>query len=127
MTQPEPFEFEVEISAKDATTEDVDLMTRQLLTEMREMDVETVTLAKGGNAPSGTKSVDPVTIGTLAVAVLPTMLPKVVDAILAWAMRGQGKTVKFKGEINGKMIEFEGSAEELDKLINKLEKGRKKK
>ncbi len=27
----EPFEFELEISAQDATEEDIDLMTRQLL------------------------------------------------------------------------------------------------
>jgi hypothetical protein len=127
MTSLEPFEFQIEISAQNATEEDIDRMTRQLLVEVRNMDVESISLAKGGNAPSGTKSADPVTIGALAVVVLPTLLPKIIEAVQAWALRGQGKTVKFKGKVGRQVIEFEGSAEELDKLLNKLAKGRKKK
>ncbi len=38
-------------------------------------------------------------------------------------MRGQGRTVKFKG----KGFEFEGSPEELQKLLKQLEKEKKKK
>jgi len=127
MTNQELFEFQVEISAQDATSEDTDQMTRQLAEELRDTEVESVSLVKDGNAISGTKSADPVTIGALAIVVLPTVLPKVVEAIQAWSLRGQGKTVKFKGKINGQMIEFEGSAENLEKLIKKLERGKKKK
>lgn len=125
MNTPEPFEFQVEITANHATEEDVDQMARHLLTELRYMDIESVSLVKGENAPLGTKSTDPVTIGALAIVVLPSVLPKVVEAIQAWALRGQGKTVKFKGKINGQMIEFEGSADELEKIINRLKKVRK--
>ena len=123
MITPEFFEFQVEIIADQTTEEDVDQMTRQLFAEIRNMDIEAVSLVKGEDAPSGTKSVDPVTIGALAIAVLPNVLPKVVEAIQAWALRGQGKTVKFKGKVHGQMIEFEGSADELEKLINRLKKG----
>jgi hypothetical protein len=38
-------------------------------------------------------------------------------------MRGQGRTVKFKG----KGIDFEGSPEELKKLLATLDMGKKKK
>ncbi len=125
MTTSEPFEFQVEITASYATEEDVDQMTRHLFAELRKMDIESVSFIKREDAPLGTKSADPVTIGALAIAVLPSVLPKVVEAIQAWALRGQGKTVKFKGKINGRMIEFEGSADELEKLINRLKKVRK--
>lgn len=125
MTTSELFEFQVEISVSNATEEDVDQMTRQLFAELRNMDIDSVSLVKGADAPLGTKSTDPITIGALAIAVLPSVLPKVVEAIQAWALRGQGKTVKFKGKINGRMIEFEGSADELEKLINRLKKVRK--
>ena len=125
MTTSEPFEFQVEIIVSHATEEDVDQMTRQLFAELRNMDIESVSLVKGEDAPLGTKSADPVTIGALAIAVLPSILPKVIEAIKAWALRGQGKTVKFKGKVNGRMIEFEGSADELEKLINRLKKVRK--
>lgn len=121
----ELFEFQVEIAVSHATEEDVDQMTRQLFAELRNMDIDSVSLVKSDDAPLGTKSADPITIGALAIAVLPSVLPKVVEAIQAWALRGQGKTVKFKGKINGRMIEFEGSADELEKLINRLKKVRK--
>ena len=115
-------EFEIQVSATDATDEELDRMTRQLLSELRESDVESVELAKGGPAPEGSKG-DVVTMGAIAIAVLPTVLPNVITLIQAWVMRGQGRTVKFKG----KGIEFEGSPEELQKLLEKLEKGKKKK
>ena len=53
---------------------------------------------------------------------LPALLPSVLGLVQAWASRGQGRTVKFKGQ----GIEFEGSPEELQKLLAALSKGRKK-
>ena len=123
MNENEKVEFYIEVNSLDATEEDVDRMTRQLLFELRELDVELAELAKGDSSPSGTKSVDPVMLGNIAIAVLPAFLPKVVDTVQAWVTRGQGRTVKFKG----KGIEFEGSPEELHKLLASLEKGKKKK
>ena len=114
-------EFNIEVSAADATDEELDRMTRQLLSELRELNVESAELAKGESAPTGTKSVDPIIMGNIAVAVLPSFLPKLVDFVQAWTSRGQGRTVKFKG----KGIEFEGSPEELHKLLASLNKGKK--
>ena len=127
MTISEPFEFQVELTVDGATDEDTDKITRQLMAELRNSDIESVSLLKNGNAPLGTKSTDPINIGALAVVVLPTLLPKVIDFIQAWSLRGQGKTVKFKGKVNNQVIEFEGTSQELENLINKLEKGKKKK
>jgi hypothetical protein len=126
MDNPQPTGLKLEISASDATIEDIDQMTRQLLSELRELDVESAELAKGEPAPTGTKAIDPVTIGSIAIAVLPTALPKVIDAIQAWASRGSNRTVKFKGKVGGQAIEFEGSAEDLQKVLTKLSEGKKK-
>ncbi|MGZ9166363.1 MAG: hypothetical protein ACXW4U_14425 [Anaerolineales bacterium] len=115
-------QLNIEISASDASEDDIDWMTRQLLSELREMDVESAELAKGGDAPAGTKSGDPVLIGSIVISALPTVLPAVIGLIQAWATRGQGRTVKFKG----KGIEFEGSPEELQKLLATLSKARKR-
>jgi len=122
MTTDDPIELEIEVLAKDATEEDLDKLTRNLLQELRETDVESAHLVSIGTAPEGSKG-DPVTIGTLALEVLPAVLPSVIALVQAWVMRGQGRTVKFKG----RGIEFEGSPEEFKKLFEKLEKGRKKK
>ncbi len=123
MDNPDLTQVTIEISAADATEEDIDQMTRQLLSELRETDVDSAELARGGSAPHGTKSGDPVAIGSIMISALPTVLPAVVALVQAWSARGQGRTVKFKG----KGIEFEGSPEKLQKLLASLEKGKKKK
>ncbi len=121
MVDPNLTQFNIEISAADTTDEDIDRMTRQLLSELRELDVESAELAKGETAPKGSKG-DPVALGSIVISSLPTVLPAVVALVQAWSSRGQGRTVKFKG----KGIEFEGSPEELQKLLASLERGRKK-
>ena len=119
-------ELELEISIEDAQEDYLDEATRQLLSELRETNAESVRLATSGVVPAGTKSIDPVTTGAIAIAVLPTFLPKVIDAVQAWAMRGNGRTVKFKGKVGGQMVEFEGHSEDLEKLISTLTKRKKK-
>jgi len=123
MNETNKAEFHIEVSATDATDEELDRMTRQLLSELRELDVESAELAKGDSAPIGTKSVDPVLMGNIAIAVLPAILPNVISLVQGWASRGQGRIVKFKG----RGIEFEGSPEELQKFLATFEKGKKKK
>ena len=123
MENPDLTELNIEISASNATEEDIDRMTRQLLSELRETDVDSAELTRSGTAPSGTKSGDPIMMGSIVISALPTVLPAVVALVQAWSARGQGRTVKFKG----KGIEFEGSPEELQKLLTTLEKGKKKK
>jgi hypothetical protein len=126
MDNSELTELNIEISASDATEDDIDRMTRQLLSELRETDVESAELAKGGDAPRGTKSGDPVTMGSIVISALPTVLPAIIGMVQAWAARGQGRTVKFKGKVGREVFEFEGSPEELQKLLEALSKARKR-
>lgn len=119
-------QLNIEIAASDATEEEIDRMTRQLLSELRELNVESVKLAKGGSAPAGSKG-DPIAIGSIAMELLPAVLPSVLGLVQAWASRGQGRTVKFKGKVGREVIEFEGSSEEFQKLLATFERGKKKK
>lgn len=97
-----------------------------MLSERSQLDIESAELGKDGHAPSGTQSVDPVTIGSIAIAVLPAALPKVVEAIQAWALRGSNRAVKFEGKVGDPAIEFEGSAEDLQKILRQLAGGKKR-
>jgi len=115
-------EFEIQVSVADATEDELDHLTRQLLKEVRDTDVDSAELTKGGPAPAGSKG-DPITMGSIAIEVLPAVLPSVIALVQAWVMRGQGRTVKFKS----KDIEFEGSPNELKQLLASLAKGKKKK
>ena len=120
-------DLNIQISASDATEEELDRMTRQLLSELRETNVESAELAKEGSAPAGTKSGDPVMMGSIVMTVLPAILPAIVGMVQTWATRGHGRIVKFKGKVGREMIEFEGSAEDLQRLLETLSKGKKKK
>jgi len=118
MDGSDPVQLNIEVSASDATEEEIDRMTRQLLSEMRELDVESARLARGGPAPVGSKG-DAITMGTIVLDILPAVLPSVLSLIQAWVSRGQGRYVKFKGI----GLEFEGSSQELQKILEMLSKG----
>jgi hypothetical protein len=120
MDNQQTLTLNLDVSAADVSAEDLDSLARELLNELRDLDLESAELVRGDVAPDGTKAVDPVTIGSIAVVVLPGLLPKLVEFIQAWALRGQGRTVKFKGKIGGQIIQFEGSSDDLQKLIAAL-------
>ena len=126
MNETDKMEFILEVGSTDATNEERDQMARQLLSELSELDVESAELAKGEPAPEGAKG-DPITVGSIAIAVFPAVLPKIVETIQAWLLRGSNRTVKFKGKINGHAVDFEGSTEDLQKLLVSLEKGKREK
>ncbi|MGD9091537.1 MAG: hypothetical protein PVF74_01720 [Anaerolineales bacterium] len=113
-------EFTIQVGIEEGDTEEVDQATRQLLGELRDQDVESVELVTEGEVPEGTKSAEAVTIGSIAVVVLPAVLPKLVEFLQAWTMRGQDRTIKFKGKIEGQEIEFEGNPEDLKSLLATL-------
>jgi hypothetical protein len=122
MDETDKVEFYVEVNAADATDEELDRLTRQLLSEIQDLNVDSAKLTEGSLPPAGTKG-DPATLGSIVISTLPAVLPAVVALVQAWSARGQGRAVKFKG----KGIEFEGPPEELQKLIESLNKRSKKK
>jgi hypothetical protein len=107
----------VQIELDDSDDEELDALARQLAGELSEQEVESVMLARSGSAPKGSKAAEALTLGAVAVAVLPAVLPKIVEFCQAWALRGQGRTVKFKGKVGGQDIEFEGKAEDLQRIL----------
>jgi hypothetical protein len=111
-------QFTLQVAVEDGDSEEVDSLTRGLLSELLDQPVESADLVTGQAQP-GTKG-DPVTIGSIALVVLPTFLPKVMETVAAWITRGQGRTVKFKGKINGQTVEFDGSGEEFKALLQTL-------
>lgn len=96
MDNSELTQVNLTVSANGATEEDVDNMTRQLLSELRELDIDSAELVKGESAPMGTKG-DPITIGSIALAVLPNTLPSVVALVQDWMARREGRMVEFQG------------------------------
>jgi hypothetical protein len=109
----------------DMDADQLDRLTRQLRNELLELDTESVDLVKSEDTPEGTKSAEAVTAGALAVAVLPSFLPKLLEYLQSWTMRGEERKVKVKSQIGDRSIELEYSPnalsqEELKELVTTL-------
>jgi hypothetical protein len=118
----EILQLNVEFSDSDATLEDIDRMTRQLLSELRGLNVESVKLVKGDSLPTGAKG-DPAIIGSIVLEILPDLVPIAFSLVQTWALRRRGRTVKIKSTD----LVFEGSPEEFQQFLATREKGKKKK
>jgi hypothetical protein len=111
------------VTEADADPERLDELTTRLLRDLRDLGAESVERAPGDAAPEGAKG-DPVTIGALILAVMPVVLPKLVEFMQTWALRGENRTVKIK--TTGLELEFTPdkslSEAELASLVEKLSK-----
>jgi hypothetical protein len=111
-------------AGRDALAEDVDALARRLRSEIQDFGVESVTLQATGSAPSGTKSVEAVTLGALAVTVLPQVLPKFIEFLQAWSLRTKDRTVKIKASVGDRSVDIEypeGASEAaVQELIQKM-------
>ena len=115
-------QLSIQVACDGATDEELDRMTRQLLSLLRETEIDSAELTRGEAAPAGSKG-DPITIGSIAVQALPTLLPGVVSLVQSWMSSGPGRTVKFKS----KDFEFEGSPDELQKLLKTFNRNKVRK
>jgi hypothetical protein len=128
-TNAQPIALTLNVTAgPDVTTEESDELYRQLHAEIREIEVEAVERLSDGEAPAGAKGLDPVTFGALAVAVLPAVVPKLVEFLQSWVMRGENRMVKIKAQAEGRSVEVEYSPKslsqaELKSLVDALTGG----
>jgi hypothetical protein len=121
---PKPANLTLLVDAgRDALPEDVDALTRQLRSEIQDLGVESVGLASTA-APAGTKSMEAVTIGALAVTILPTAIPRLIEFLQAWSLRSKDRTVKIKASVGDRSVDVEypaGASETVVKdLIEKM-------
>ncbi len=75
--------------------DELNQLTHSLMRSLEDVGVESVTVVRDQGIPLGAKG-DPVTIGALLVAVLPTTLPKVMEFLQAWTVRNQDHTLRAK-------------------------------
>jgi hypothetical protein len=104
----------------------LDALTRNVLTELRELDLENVELAMSGQTPYGSKSSDTaIAIGTLFLAVLPSAVPKLIEVIgnLASRIRPQIEIVLEDNE-RKVAIKFTPSEESEKQIAKALELAR---
>jgi hypothetical protein len=125
----ENHELNVQIEGKNIDNNILYKMGVDLRRELLEVGAENVSFATETNHESGTKSVDPVVIGALVIAVAPPVLTKLLDFLQAWMMRQQSRVVKIKIQLDSLEIEVPEtmSRSEVEQWINALKKNLKSK
>ncbi len=115
-------ELQLTLAETDADAERLDELTRSLMRDLHDLGVESVDRPSGEPAPEAAKG-DPFTWGALALALVPALLPELVEFLRDWARRNEGRTVKIKMP-TGLEVEFtpEGKLTEtqLASLVEKL-------
>jgi hypothetical protein len=95
MSTAEPLTLQVRIDpGPGADAREIEERTRSLRREIAGLHVESVHVVSGGPAPAGTRSPEVVTAGILAVAILPNVLPKLIEVINGWLARGAERDVE---------------------------------
>lgn len=105
----------------DADPERLDSLTRLLLSDLREVDDVDVSVATSGQAPDGTRVVDPIMVGGLIVTLLTSQgLPHLIEAIRGWLRRGvDEQTRSVKLQLDGDSLELTAATTaQQEKLVD---------
>jgi len=113
------------ITEAGADAERIDELTGYLSRDLHDLGAEAVQRAPSEATPEGAKG-DPFTLGALALVAVPAFLPKLVEFLQAWSLRGESRTVTIKTPA-GLEVEFTPenklSQDELLALVEKLTAG----
>ena len=120
---------ELSLEAGDAT--ELDELTRQLRTELVELNIDSVEQVALGVAPEGTKAVDLLAIGQMAVTLAPAIIPPLFNLLKSWVERKPSTPVKIKVKVGKRTAQIEydptrTSAKDLEVIIKTLNKSVKK-
>jgi len=113
----------VNIEAQDLDDNELDGLTRQLRSEVRDStDAAKVDFVGSAVRPSGAKAGESIQLGTLAVQILPAAIPGLISVLRSWAARQKRMPVKVAVKVENRSIELEYpvgtmTQEDLMKLI----------
>jgi hypothetical protein len=116
-------ELRIEVFEPDADDEAVDELTRNLQAELLELDVDSVTPAAAGPAPTDSKGLELAAIGALLVQVKGSVevVRSVVTTVRSWLGRGRAANRSLKITVDGRTLELSAAtAEQQDQLVNEF-------
>jgi hypothetical protein len=111
--------IDVTLSEQGADAARVDVLHRQLLDELRQVDSIDAQAPSPGEVEPGSRGLDPATLSTLAVAILGSGgLSALIASLRGWLGRGHDEPRSVRLEIGGDVIELSGaSSDEQDRLL----------
>lgn len=103
----------------ETNAEELSETTQQLRQELLEIDLDSVDFVSSGEAPSQTKSGDPITLGALLLTLAASggVITTLINALQSWTTRHERHSVTL--EIDGDKLEIHGiSSDEQKQLIS---------
>jgi len=98
----------VRIEAPDASNDEMDRLTRQLRSELRDStDAEQVDLVGTGSAPAGSKGVEALELGDLAIRLLPAAVPGLIAVLRSWLGRHKQREMRVMVKVGERSVELE--------------------
>lgn len=125
MNDEKLLDLKVQVELEDATPEELDQFTRQLRSEIGELDVDSVEFVKEGPAPEGTKGGGWAQIGQLLVTLAPTVIPPLFEFLKRRTQRKAITPLKIKIMVGERSLEAEYdpatiSSEQVASLTDRL-------
>jgi hypothetical protein len=87
--------FLITIDQAQVDADRLDEVTHYLMHNLQDLGVESIGRPSDENFPAGAKG-DPLTWGVLAVAVLPNLVPRLVEFLQSWTLQKEDCVVKIK-------------------------------
>ena len=120
-------ELDIMIGAgPDADNDERDRLTRALLDEIEELDVESSHLKRGGEAQPGSRAGEELTIGSLIVSLASAgVFTALIETLKSWALRKESRSVKIETKIGDRSLSLEysptaTSQEELTRFVTAI-------
>ncbi len=124
-------ELLITVSAEGYDEEELNELTYQLRSEIESLNVDSIETVSKGKAPSGTKAVDWVSIGQMAVTLAPVVVTPLFECVKSWVERKPSTPVKVRVKVGKKTAQIEydpvhTTEAELATLVKALGKSIKK-
>jgi hypothetical protein len=123
MSNEESISLQLQIcSTEPRDPERIDDDAVALRDEFRELGIQVVDPTSSGPSPRGAKSPEMLTVGGIAVAVVPEMLKELIKLVFDWIQRDPCRTIKIRQKVGGPEYELTGSwkADQLATLMKAL-------
>lgn len=99
--------FVIQLKVQGVDENQIDLSSRRLLQEIKQLGVEKASLVSEGAIPDGAKALSPELIGAIYVAALSGAIPQLLTYLQAYKMRKEQQSIAIKYQKGDEALEIE--------------------
>lgn len=124
MNQVEPIQLMIKVNGDSISERRLNEMTIVLKDELTNLKPLSIDLQRDSNVPEDVMSVTAITVGAIALAVLPTAIPALIEFLREWRLRNSNRMITIKRRSGEEEIEVsfpeDMSSKRLHELIDSI-------